>query len=283
MARPLRIVYDGAVYHITSRGNAKNPIFKNNQDRSALLDILNKVNSRYNWFCHAYCLMNNHYHFVIETPDGNISQGMRQLNGTYTQLFNFSNKRVGHLFQGRYKAILIQKDRHLLEVCRYVVLNPVRARVVEKPEDWKWSSYMATTGQAKAHPCLTEDYILGRFGRNRRGAVKEYKKFIEDGIGERDLWRNVKAQSLLGEEEFIERLQYYIKGYEEIKDIPKNQRFIGRPDLKLIFNVSVLNNRRERNKLIIKAVEKYGYSQREIADFIGMHFASISRLVNRKC
>ena len=134
MARPLRIEYPGAVYHITSRGNEKKAVYKSDQDRSNFLNTLQHVNKRYNWICHAYCLMDNHYHLLIETPDGNLSIGMRQLNGVYTQLFNNLHGRTGHLFQGRYKSILIQKDSHLLEVCRYVVLNPVRAKMAEVPE-----------------------------------------------------------------------------------------------------------------------------------------------------
>ena len=123
MARPLRIEYPGAVYHVTSRGNEKKPVFRDDIDRENFLNTLQHVNKRYNWICHAYCLMTNHYHLLIETPDGNLALGMRQLNGVYTQLFNKRHGRTGHLFQGRYKAILIQKDSHLLEVCRYVVLN----------------------------------------------------------------------------------------------------------------------------------------------------------------
>jgi REP element-mobilizing transposase RayT len=146
MTRPLRIEYPGAVYHITNRGNDKKAVFKDDQDRETFLKILAFVNKRYHWLCHAYCLMDNHYHLMIETPDGNLSLGMRQLNGVYTQARNKRHGKTGHLFQGRYKAILIQKDTHLLEVCRYVVLNPVRARMVEKPEDWRWSSYQATGG-----------------------------------------------------------------------------------------------------------------------------------------
>lgn len=110
MARPLRIEYIGALYHITSRGNEKKPIFKYNKDRKVFLDTLKKVNERYYWLCHAYCLMNNHYHLIIETPDANLSRGMRQLNGVYTQLFNKRHNRAGHIFQGRYKAILIERE-----------------------------------------------------------------------------------------------------------------------------------------------------------------------------
>ena len=136
MARPLRIEYDGALYHITSRGNERKAIFRDDEDRVGFLEALQKVNERFNWICHAYCLMNNHYHLVVETPDGNLSKGMRQLNGVYTQYFNRKHHRVGHIFQGRYKSILIEKESYLLEVSRYVVLNPVRAKAVKKPEDW---------------------------------------------------------------------------------------------------------------------------------------------------
>ena len=183
MARPLRIEYDGAVYHGTSRGNAKKLIFKDDEERGIFLEILHEVNKRYNWMCHAYCLMNNHYHLVIETPDGNLSKGMRQLNGVYTQAFNKRHESVGHIFQGRYKAILIQKESHLLKVSRYVELNPVRAGIVKEPEGWEWSSYKAFVGTEKPHPCHTTGWILSQFGTRKKQAEKKYKKFIDAGIG----------------------------------------------------------------------------------------------------
>lgn len=132
MARPLRIEIPGAIYHITSRGNAREPIFLDDGDYADFLNLLSLNLKRFNWILHAYCLMGNHYHLLIETPEGNLSRGMRQLNGTYTQWFNRKHNRVGHIFQGRYKAILVEKDSHLLELCRYVVLNPVRANMVKK-------------------------------------------------------------------------------------------------------------------------------------------------------
>ena len=172
MARPLRIQYDGAIYHVTSRGNAQKPIFKDQEDRLQFLTVLQQINNRFNWFCHAYCLMNNHYHLLIETPDGNLSSGMRQLNGVYTQRFNRKHSRVGHIFQGRFKAILVQKESYLLELCRYVVLNPVRARTVDDPKNWKWSSYAGTGGINKSHACLTTHWILGQFGTRKNTAQK---------------------------------------------------------------------------------------------------------------
>ena len=144
MARPLRIEYPGALYHVTSRGNARAPIYKADADRETFLDVLERVTERFNWLCHAYCLMDNHYHLMIETPDGNLASGMRQLSGVYTQRFNRRHKRVGHVFQGRYKAILVDRDSYLLELCRYVVLNPVRAKMVRSARQWRWSSFRAT-------------------------------------------------------------------------------------------------------------------------------------------
>ena len=282
MARPLRIEYDGALYHLTSRGNERKLVFKDDTDRNIFLDTLHKVTQRYNWLCHAYCLMNNHYHLVIETSDGNLSKGMRQLNGVYTQTFNKRHKRVGHIFQGRYKAILIQKESHLLEVCRYVVLNPVRAKTVTGAKEWRWSSYRATCGIDKPHPCLTTDWILGQFAKQKRTAEKKYKEFVEAGIGEKGIWRSVKGQSILGSDEFVEKLIGYVKGHEDNKEIPKSQRYINRPALKEILKKEILLNRKDRNKQIKEAINRYGYSQKEVADYLELYYTTISRIVNDK-
>jgi len=282
MARPLRIEYPGAVYHITSRGNERRPIFMDEEDRKTFLTLFCHVNKRYNWLCHAYCLMDNHYHILIETSEGNLSIGMRQMNGVYTQAFNRRHKRVGHLFQGRFKAIVIQKDSHLLEVCRYVVLNPVRAKIVEKPEQWKWSSYRATGGMEKAPPCLTTDWMLRQFGKIRDVAEREYRKFVRAGINGESIWKDVRAQSILGEDDFLERLSDYAKRHKNIPEIPKSQRYMQRPRLEKIFSEGILQDRRKRDRKIAEAVEAYGYSQREIADYLGMHFTSISRIMRKR-
>ncbi len=279
MARPLRIEYSGAVYHITSRGNARKPIFKDDQDRHNFLAVLKLVNERYHWFCHAYCLMDNHYHLIIETPEGNLSQGMRQLNGVYTQTFNKRHHRIGHIFQGRYKAILIQKESHLLEVSRYVVLNPVRARAVQSLEGWRWSSYHGTAGSGKSHACLTSDWILGQLATRRGQAQAKYREFVKAGIGGEPFWNKVKAQSILGKDDFVDRLTGYVKGYEDIKEIPKSQRYIGRPGIDELFTTRVLQDKQKRNQRMKEAVMNYGYSQKEIADHLGMHYSTVSKLI----
>ncbi len=282
MARPLRIQYEGALYHVTSRGNAKSSIFPEEEDRSAFLDILSRVNERYRWLCHAYCLMDNHYHLMIETPEGNLSSGMRQLNGIYTQYLNKRRQTVGHVLQGRYKAILVQKESHLLEVSRYVVLNPVRAHLVRDPAEWKWSSYRSMSGLDQPHPCLTLIEIWGRWGTKRGEARKAYREFVREGIGQESVWNQVKGQSLLGEADFVNRLLGYVRGYEKVKEIPREQRRLGRPLLDDLLQNAGLTERERRNQGIREAVEWHGYSQREVADHLGMHYSTISRLVNEK-
>ena len=167
MARPLRLELAGALYHVTSRGDGREDIYLSDDDRQAWLETLAQVCGRFNWVCHAYCQMSNHYHLVIETPDANLSKGMRQLNGVYTQRFNRSHQRVGHVFQGRFKAILVEKDSYLLELARYVVLNPLRARMIRQLDQWPWSSYPATCGRVAKPDWLQTDFILSQFSAQR--------------------------------------------------------------------------------------------------------------------
>jgi REP-associated tyrosine transposase len=278
MARPLRIEYDGALYHVTSRGTDRKRIFKDDSDRELLLTTLAQVNERCHWICHAYCLMNNHYHLVIETPDGNLSKGMRQLNGVYTQTFNKRHGRAGHLFQGRFKAILIQKDSHFLEVCRYVVLNPVRAKTIDHPRQWKWSSYRATAGTASAHHGLAVDEILSHFGERKAIAQQKYCEFVQAGIGSSSIWNELQAQSLLGVEGFADGLRHLVIEKQPIREIPREQRFVGRPTLEKLFSRTG-RSKSSRDGLVVKAVTQYGYSQMDLASFLGLHYSTISRIL----
>jgi REP-associated tyrosine transposase len=164
MARPLRLEFAGALYHVTSRGDGREDIYRADADRRGFLDVLGEVQGRFHWTVHAYCLMSNHYHLLIETPDANLAKGMRQLNGVYTQRFNRSHDRGGHVFQGRYKAILVQKEAYLLELARYVVLNPVRARMARTPGEYPWSSYRAMIGAAVAPEWLARRRHKGKRG-----------------------------------------------------------------------------------------------------------------------
>jgi len=166
MARPLRIEYEGAIYHVTSRGNGRSEIYRSDEDRVMFLDVLAHVVDRFGWICHAYCLMDNHYHLMIETPQANLSRGMRQLNGMYTQRFNRNHKLVGHVYQGRFTSIVVDKDAYLLALSRYIARNPVAAGMVDDVLDWPWSSCRATAGKIFAPKFLTIDWLLSQFGQS---------------------------------------------------------------------------------------------------------------------
>jgi len=278
MVRPLRIEYPGAVYHITSRGNKKDPIFLYKRDRLIFLSILKEVCQRYNWLCYAYCLMDNHYHLVIETVDGVLSLGMRLLNGKYTQRFNYIHQRIGHLFQGRYKAILVQKDTYLLELIRYVVLNPVRASVVTSPEKWEWSSYPATMGIGIKPSFLKDELVLGMFNTNLTLARSRFKNFVTGDKKQSDAMP-IKGSVFLGDDNFIKEAMKHSKGRRRFKEIAKVDRFIDRPGLEDIF--FDVKSKAERNKSIYSAHVKFGYQITEIARHLNLHLSTVSRIFKR--
>jgi REP element-mobilizing transposase RayT len=235
MARPLRLEYAGAVWHVTSRGNAKEKVFEDDEDREAFLEVLSRVVTMFRWKLHAYVLMGNHYHLLVETPEPNLSRGMRQLNGIYTQRFNRRHERVGHLFQGRFKGILVEKDRHLLELARYVVLNPVRAGIARAPRDWPWSSYRVTAGLAEVPDWLETAATLDCFGRSKSVAQAAYREFVKEGPASGyEPWKAVREQLVLGSEAFALELGRRGRSPNTAAEIPKPQRLLGRPTIETI-------------------------------------------------
>ncbi|MGC1953162.1 MAG: transposase [Gammaproteobacteria bacterium] len=280
MARQLRIEFPGAVYHVTSRGNARLAIYEDDGDREDFLQVLSRAVDRYHWLCHAYCLMGNHYHLLMETPEGNLSKGMRHLNGVYTQRYNRGHGRAGHLLQGRFKAILVERDRYLLELCRYVVLNPVRANLVKSLEHYPWSSFPATAGFVDPPTFLTTGWILGQFGKRRSTAQRRYIAFVEDGMAATSPWRNVRGQVLLGSDEFVKTLTRRLDSVRSLKEIPRVQRFANRPGLEVLFGKRESRSRAQRNRLIRAAHLKHGYTLTEIASAIDLHYTTVSKIVN---
>ena len=277
MARPLRIEYPGALYHVTARGNARQDIFQDDDDRAAFLGIMCKATKRFNWLVHAYCLMGNHYHVLIETPDGNLSAGMRHLNGVYTQWFNRRHIKVGHLLQGRFKAIVIDKDTYLAELCRYIVLNPVRAAMITNPEQWQWSSYRQTAGFRDSCPCLTVDWVLSQFAKTKKTAQEKYREFVCDGISSEPPWNKLVGQVLLGNEEFISTMKARIGNKDDIQEIPKEQRHSARPSLDAILMATT--NTKITAEAAYEAHVSYGYKLKEIAKAVGVHYSTVSRWV----
>lgn len=277
MARPLRIEFAGALYHITSRGDGREDIFIDDDDRALFLHIVSTACERFNWCVHAYCLMDNHYHLVIETPDANLSKGMRHLNGVYTQSFNRKHKRVGHVFQGRYKAVIVQKESYLLELARYVVLNPVRARMVRSAKDWPWSSYRKTAGFIEADRWLNVDWLLSAFSKRRSEAFKCYRRFVSEGKNQPCVWESLKNQVFLGDERFVDDMQCKINPEARLRDIPLVQkRSVPKP------LESYANKSASRDEAIRLAYASGGYSMQEIGDYFSLHYSRVSRIINGK-
>ena len=276
MARPLRIEYPGAIYHVTARGNARADIYLDDQDRNTFLKILGQVCDRFNWCCYGYCLMTNHYHLVIETPEGNLSKGMRQLNGVYTQTFNRTHQHVGHVFQGRYKAILVEKDSYLLEVIRYVMLNPVRAHMTQTAGQYPWSSYRAMIGKVPTPDWLSKEWVLSQFGNRESTARKYFIEFVKAGSKKADLWDNLRHQIYLGDEHFIKNMQPHLEE-KDLSEIPRKQHRIN--DKPLAYYINKYKN---RDKAIIAAYNTGVFTQIELSRFFKLHYSSISKILKRQ-
>ena len=274
MSRPIRIEFPDALYHVTARGDRREDIFEDDEDRHMFLSTLEQAITQFNWICHAWCLMDNHYHLLVQTPDGNLSKGMRQLNGVYTQASNRRHQRVGHLFQGRYKAILVDSDAYLLELSRYVVLNPVRAGLVKKPADWAWSSYRASMGLEPSPRWLAADGLLAQFAKRRSLAQQRYAQFVAEGINAASPWAKLKGQVFLGDEQFMQRMQAHLGAEKNDVQIPLAQRRPPPPSLEKIARRSP-----HRNAAIVAAYATGGYSYQQIADYFELHFTTVGKIV----
>ncbi len=274
MARPLRIEYNGALYHITARGNERNPIYREEWDYQKFLDILAELPQRYGILIHGYVLMGNHYHLLIETPKGNITKVMHYLNATYTGYFNKKYGRVGHLFQGRYKGLLIEKERYLLSVSRYIHLNPVRAGISRRPEEYKWSSYPEYIGREKKNKWLTSEWILGRYSRDEAKARRLYKAFVDEGLTLRENpFEGLKAGLILGSEDFIDEIKKKI-GLKKHREIPESRRLIG--NIKYEDVITVVAKRFETGEQEIRKAGKRNNLARKICLYILRRLTDIS-------
>ena len=237
MARPLRISYPGAFYHITARGNEKKDIYKNDRDRKKFLEYLESATERYGARIHAYCLMSNHYHLLLETPDGNLSEIMRHINGAYTTYYNVKRGRSGHLLQGRYRAVLVEADEYAEELSHYIHLNPVKAGLVEKPEDYNWSSCKDYFGMRPSVGWLHQDFILSFFGEKEKTARKRYREFCEKSPGQqiKNPLENVICSTFLGSQAFIDAIkEQHLGGKKEDRNLPALNKIISRPSIEAI-------------------------------------------------
>lgn len=273
MTRPLRLEFPGALYHVTARGDRRGAIFADNRDREAWLEVLRLVCARCHFVVHAYCQMTNHYHLMVETVEGNLSQGMRQLNGIYTQQVNRRHGMVGHVLQGRYHALLVQKEAYLLALARYIVLNPVRAGMVGLPEQWPWSSHCRTLGEQEAPDWLATDWLLQQFGRSRDAACARYRQYVLEGVGEESPLKAAQHQLLLGDDAFVAAHRDQRRG-KELTAIVKVQRRASALTLD-----QYQRTYHSRDEAMARAYWSTAYTMADIGGHFGVGYATVSRAV----
>lgn len=293
MVRPLRIEFEGAWYHVMSRGAARRDVFVTDNQRDRFLELLGDLASRFEIETHVYCLMTNHYHLLLHTPDGNLARGMRHLNGVYTQYFNRGQKRDGPLFRGRYKAILVDADDYLLHLSSYIHRNPVEAGMVERLEDYRWSSYPSYVGRRKPPPWLHRDMVYSLLG----GKAGRYRSFVEQGLDEgvRRFYGGKYLSPILGDDTFKQAvLERYGKDDPEV---PERKR-LHRPapldeiidSVKMVVGCdrervyeSIRGRRNVARMLVVHfATSKGRLTQRQIAEALGMrHYSAVASSLRR--
>jgi len=218
--------------------------------------------------------MGNHYHLVVETPLGNLSKGIAYLNGRYSQYFNRTHRRVGHVFQGRFKSVLVEKQSYLLELSRYVVLNPVRAGMVHTPQEWPWSSYRGTAGFSDPRSFLTVQWVLSHFSESKFESRKRYRKFVLEGRGMPAPWENLKRQVYLGSDQFVEDALSNVSDDEKLDEVPKVQRSVVAQPLSYYLDMYA-----DENQAIVMAYASGDYTLEEVGAFFGKGRSTVSRRV----
>lgn len=272
MTRPLRLEYPGTIYHITSRGNNRQDIYLDSADFLSFLERMGKVRSRFGWIYYAYCLMGNHYHLVVETPQANLARGMAYLNGGYAQRFNKLHQRVGHLFQARYKALLVQREEYLLTVLRYTVLNPVRAGICKHPVEYPHSSYRETLDQGPKMRLADRDAVMRLFSDDPDEARALYCDFVRAGHKAESIHAQVKSEFFLGDEEFVSSYTINLPD-EHLSEVVLTARPDPRPSLKQLIGGD------DSVDTVYQAYKEWGYSMRDIGRHLRKHHSTISRLI----
>jgi putative transposase len=297
MARPLRIYFNGAWYHVMNRGLHRKNIFHNDAHRYAFLDLLGKTREIYGIEIHAYCLMSNHYHLIVHTPRGNISHAMQYLNSRYAQIVNVSMHRDGPLFKGRFKAILISADEYLIQLSRYIHLNPFKARIINDLSEFKWSSYLAYIGKTRYPEWLTKNEIIQRFGK--KSFTVNYNNYMHDkSCVDLDVfYQTSKLKPILGGEGFCREIDEYVRSHSLSAEIVGVGRVVTPPSIEDILNfickyygikqdeiyeINKASGNSFRQIFIYVCREFGGYSLQEIADSLGnIRYKGISKALTR--
>jgi len=291
MARQLRIEFEGAFYHITSRGNQRERIFFEDKDREMLLEILKRTKERYGYLLHAYVLMDNHYHFLIETSKANISQTMQNINTSYTVYMNRKYKRSGHLFQGRFKGIIVDKDEYLVTLSRYIHLNPVRAGIVQRPVDYRWTSYRSYSDKSNKKELVDVEDTLSRFSERKAEAVKGYREFVEAGIGGGDNpFKVLEGGIILGNKSFMKKIKGILGRMKANEEIPQMKKLRTTVSIDGVINAccsyygkgpeDLLQRRNgERNTVVYLSKIFSGKKNIEIGKYFGIKGPAVSNVI----
>jgi REP element-mobilizing transposase RayT len=275
MARPLRLHIPHAFYHVMSRGNAKQTIFEDAADYERFLELLDATSARFGVLCHAYCLMSNHFHLLLQPGIHPVSRMMQQLNSAYGQSFNRRHQQVGHVLQGRFNALLVDRDEYFLQLLRYIMLNPVEAGLVDDPGAWRWSSYRATAGLSDVPSCLALDHVWRMFADNDAEAQRRFVAFVNAGRGQAAPSETV----VFGSDEFRADVAVAIEPHRAVSDFSRRERYAVRPSLECLF--ADCHDGPSRRRLMIEAYWRHGYTLREIAAVVGCHESTVGKHVRR--
>ena len=275
MARPLRIQFTNAVYHVIARGNARGNVFLDDEDYRCFQRVLRHVINRLGWRIWTYCLMPNHYHLLLQTPEPNLARGMRDVNGLYSQLFNRRHARVGHVFQGRYKAILVDRDAYLLELARYITLNPLRAKLCDAPEAWRWNGFSAALGRTDTVMSRRDTHaLLHQFSADLDIARVKFRDFVIAGIGRPLTFEAGPNRSIAGGPAFVAHAADHLDAPVAL-EVPREDR---------VFRTLEDFARVEpsRDDAMRAAYACGSYTIQTIARHFGLHAATVSRIIHRR-
>ncbi len=296
MARPLRIEYEGALYHVTGRGNERRKIYFTPADYNKFLGYIKTTRDKYGVILHAYILMTNHYHLIIETPEANLSKIMHHITSGYTMYINKKRKRSGHLFQGRYKSIVVEKDSYLVELSRYIHLNPVRAKMVEKLEDYTYSSYPCYITK-KTNDILTTDMILSLQSKNQKDAKRRYKEYVDSGVEEEieNPYSHVYGGMILGKGQFIKEVLKKLKRQYLLKEDISHRRLlhgaVGMEEIlqkvaehyKVTIEAILIREAAEARKVAIYLIRKHtAVTNGQVGEYFGgLSYSGVARIIER--
>ena len=293
MARPLRLAFENATYHITARGNRRENIFYSDKDKAVFLEKMKEAFEKYSFTCYAYCLMDNHYHSFIKTPHANISEGMHYLNASYTNWFKAEHKIVGVIFQGRYKSILVEEDSYGLRLSAYIHLNPLRARIVDDLYKYEWSSFLDYMGKRKSIDRLDAEFILRQFDEDMRKARRRYRRFVLENIDMDNPLEDSYRGVALGSEGFVDRIKGKIKSLGRKREVTGTRiagRYSGEEVIKCIMTrlgverKEIFRKKRGNiyHQLALYFIKRYTMmSLKEIGVEFGMDYAAVSQSCKR--